>query len=76
MSEQDDRPWSRFVTRRATGDVVEGLVTRALPFGTLVEIDGVSGLVPGPGPAEPGSRIPVRVTTIDVARRRFAAERA
>jgi ribosomal protein S1 len=71
--------WSRFVAGRSAGELVDALVLRVLPFGSLVEIDGVAGLLPrsaaDPAP-EAGSRLPIRVTTIDVTRRRFTAEAA
>jgi small subunit ribosomal protein S1 len=74
--------WSRFVAGHATGPVVDGLISAVLPFGAFVEVDGVTGLLPQsawsqrpgwPSQLKVGSRIPVRVTTIDVTRRRFAA---
>lgn len=78
MSEQISQAvWNRFVARRSTDDVANGLVVKLLPFGAFVEIDGVTGLLRSDSaqPA-PGGRVAVRVTTIDAARRRFAAETA
>lgn len=58
------------------GEVVDGVVGTVLPFGAFVEIGRVTGLPPKSAWSqrpEAGSRILVRVTTIDVTRRRFAA---
>jgi hypothetical protein len=57
MSEQiSPAVWNRFVPRRSTGDVANGLVVKVLPFGAFVEIDGVTGLLRSDS-AQPASRV-------------------
>ncbi|VXB85683.1 conserved hypothetical protein [Microbacterium sp. 8M] len=56
-----------------TGDMITATVTKTLPFGVLVEFADVPGLVRGTQ-CEPGSRLSLRVTDVDDALRRFAAE--
>lgn len=69
--------WDRFSIQRSAGDVVEAVVVKALPFGALVEIDGVTGLAtPASRAFTPGAQVRLRVATIDAAQRRFAAETA
>jgi len=36
--------WQDFLARRRVGDVIEGVLTKELPFGSLVESDGFTGL--------------------------------
>jgi hypothetical protein len=36
--------WQDFVTRHDVGDVIEGVVTAQVPFGSFVESDGCTGL--------------------------------
>jgi len=57
------------------GDTITATVTKALPFGVLVECADVPGLVRGAHEA-PGTRLSLRVVKVDEARRRFAAEPA
>jgi hypothetical protein len=54
------------------GDEVTVTVTKAVPFGVLVEYAGVPGLVRRVQ-AEPGADLRVRVVEYDVAERRFSA---
>ncbi|MEQ0557638.1 S1 RNA-binding domain-containing protein [Amycolatopsis sp. NEAU-NG30] len=70
-------PWSEFVTAHAEGGVLDGVVARVLPFGAFVEVaDGIEGLlVTNPVPAA-GTRLPVRIESIDVERRRFSLVKA
>ncbi|MDQ4212482.1 hypothetical protein [Microbacterium capsulatum] len=55
------------------GDVISAVVTKALPFGVLVEYAGVPGLARGVQ-AEPGVALDVRVLEFDATLRRFSAE--
>jgi small subunit ribosomal protein S1 len=68
--------WTNFVTAHAGGGVLDGRVVKVLPFGALVEVaEGIQGLLPrSTWSAEPqaGSRIPVRIDTLDVQRRRMS----
>jgi small subunit ribosomal protein S1 len=36
--------WQEFLARHHVGDVIEGVVTKELPFGSFVESDGFTGL--------------------------------
>lgn len=56
------------------GDVVDGRVTRVVPFGALVAVGGVSGLPVGPVAATAGTTLPVRVVEVDHSRGRVAVE--
>jgi ribosomal protein S1 len=76
MSRPDQDDWTAFVTRHATGGVLDGRVTTVMPFGAFVAVaDGIEGLLPRPAwsaEPEPGSTIPVRIAAIDVERRRVS----
>jgi hypothetical protein len=70
MSEQ----FARFLARRSVGDVVDGEVVAAMPFGAFVRVDDVDGFLPEkPAPAV-GAPVRVRVVAIDAAQERFAVE--
>jgi len=52
--------WQDFLARHQVGDVIEGVVTDQVPFGSFVESEGVTGLAPGQSwPA--GTRVSVRI---------------
>jgi ribosomal protein S1 len=75
--------WPGFVSRYRTGDVVDGTVTKLLPFGAFVEVaDGVVGLLTGDavstGDARPqvGARIAVRIREFDSDRHRVSLRAA
>jgi hypothetical protein len=36
--------WQEFVARHQPGDVIEGVVTKEMPFGSFVESEGFTGL--------------------------------
>ena len=55
------------------GDAITGIVTKRLPFGVLVESNGMPGLVRGIQ-QEPGSPVRLRVTAFDADHGRFAAD--
>lgn len=59
----------------SAGDVVTATVTKALPFGVLVEYANVPGLAKGVV-GEPGAVLTLRVLEFDAAERRFSAELA
>ena len=63
-------PWSSF----AVGDVVEGRVSRVLPFGAFVRVGRVDGLLTTQQPPPVGAAVRVRVVAIDAERERFAVE--
>ncbi len=68
--------WREFMASHADGGVLDGVVTRVLPFGAFVEVaQGLEGLLPtvgGPGPLEAGSAVAVRIDKLDVQNRRFS----
>ena len=56
--------WQDFLARHQVGDVIEGVVTDQVPFGSFVESEGVTGLAPGQSwPA--GTRVSVRILALD-----------
>ena len=69
--------WQEFVAAHAEGGVLDGVVTRVLPFGAFVEVaDGIHGLLVTDVVPPAGTRLPVRIEQIDVERRRFSLEKA
>jgi ribosomal protein S1 len=63
--------WQDFLARHKVGDVIEGVVTKELPFGSFVESDGCTGLAPQQSwPA--GTRVSVRILAIDPENQRFS----
>jgi len=70
-------PWQEFVAAHTEGGVLDGVVSRALPFGAFVEVaPGVHGLLVTERVPAPGSRVTVRIEAIDVERRRFSLVQA
>ncbi|MEX0706283.1 MAG: 30S ribosomal protein S1, partial [Nitriliruptoraceae bacterium] len=80
---QED-PWQRFAREHDTGEVVDGEVTKLVPFGAFVKVaDGIEGLVHISELAERhvevpeavvnvGDKIEVKVIDIDTVRRRIS----
>jgi small subunit ribosomal protein S1 len=63
--------WQEFLARHQVGDVIEGVVTKQLPFGSFVESEGFTGLAHEQ--AWPvGSRVSVRILAIDTEKQRFS----
>jgi ribosomal protein S1 len=63
--------WQDFLARHKVGDVIEGLVTKELPFGSFVESDGFTGLAHQQSwPV--GTRVSVRILAIDQENQRFS----
>lgn len=63
--------WQDFIARHPVGDVIEGVVTKQVPFGSFVESEGFTGLAHGQSwPA--GSRVSVRILAIDPGQQRFS----
>ncbi|CAN5535203.1 hypothetical protein BH24ACT26_BH24ACT26_22550 [soil metagenome] len=83
---QED-PWRQFARQHEVGDVIEGRVTKLVPFGAFVEVDdAIEGLVHISELAERHveraedevrvhDRIPVRIIDIDLDRRRISLSR-
>jgi len=72
--------WNDFAGQHGVGDVLNGRVVKVLPFGALVEVEGVNGLLrdgavwparPQLAPAE-GSTIPVRIESMDADNQRVS----
>jgi small subunit ribosomal protein S1 len=80
---QED-PWQKFAREHAVGEVVEGEVTKLVPFGSFVKVaDGIEGLVHISELADRhvevpeavvnvGDKIEVKVIDIDTVRRRIS----
>jgi small subunit ribosomal protein S1 len=80
---QED-PWQRFAREHAVGEIVEGEVTKLVPFGSFVKVaDGIEGLVHISELADRhvevpeavvnvGDKIDVKVIDIDTVRRRIS----
>jgi small subunit ribosomal protein S1 len=80
---QED-PWKEFERRYSAGEIIEGEVTKTVPFGAFVRVaEGIEGLVHISELAEEhvesadqivqvGDRVRVRVVEVDVARRRVS----
>jgi small subunit ribosomal protein S1 len=67
--------WDDFVARHSVGDVVDGLVTRRLPFGAFVTVHGdIPGLLKTRSCPAVGSTLSMRVKELDGANRRIAFE--
>lgn len=63
--------WQEFLTRHHVGDVIEGVVTQEVPFGSFVESDGFTGLAYQQSwPV--GTRVSVRILDIDPENQRFS----
>lgn len=63
--------WQEFLARHRVGDVVEGVVTRQMPFGTFVEADGFTGLAHQQSwPV--GTHVSVKILAIDAEKQRFS----
>ena len=46
MKQTQEDPWEQFSSQNEVGDIVEGVVTKTVPFGAFVSVgDGVEGLV-------------------------------
>ena len=63
--------WQDLLARHQVGDVVEGVVTKQVPFGSFVESEGFNGLAhQQPWPV--GARVSVRILAIDSENQRFS----
>jgi small subunit ribosomal protein S1 len=63
--------WQEFIARHQPGDVIEGVVTSQVPFGSFVESEGCTGLAHQQSwPA--GTRVSVRILAIDPDNQRFS----
>jgi ribosomal protein S1 len=63
--------WQDFLDRHHVGDVIEGVVTTQVPFGSFVESDGFTGLAHQQSwPV--GTRVSVKILAIDPENQRFS----
>jgi small subunit ribosomal protein S1 len=63
--------WQQFLARHQVGDVIEGVVTKEVPFGSFVESEGFTGLAHQQSwPV--GTRVSVRILAIDAEQQRFS----
>jgi ribosomal protein S1 len=63
--------WQDFIARHQVGDVIDGVVTKQVPFGSFVESEGFTGLAPQQSwPV--GARVSVRILAIDSEKQRFS----
>lgn len=63
--------WQDFLARHHVGDVIEGVVTKQVPFGSFVEADGFTGLAHQQSwPV--GARVSVKILDIDPEMQRFS----
>ncbi|MCW2939180.1 MAG: hypothetical protein JWN00_2165 [Actinomycetia bacterium] len=63
--------WQDFLARHQVGDVIEGVVTKEVPFGSFVESGGFTGLAHQQSwPV--GTRVSVRILAIDSENQRFS----
>jgi ribosomal protein S1 len=63
--------WQDFLARHQVGDVIEGVVTKQVPFGSFVESDGFTGLAHQQSwPA--GTLVSVKILAIDTEHQRFS----
>lgn len=63
--------WQEFIARHRIGDVIDGVVTAQMPFGSFVEYDGVTGLAHQQSwPV--GARVSVKILAIDPENQRFS----
>jgi small subunit ribosomal protein S1 len=63
--------WQEFVARHQPGDVIEGVVTRQVPFGSFVESQGCTGLAHQQFWSA-GTRVSARILAIDPDNQRFS----
>jgi small subunit ribosomal protein S1 len=63
--------WQDFLAHHQVGDVIEGVVTKQVPFGSFVESDGFTGLARQQSwPV--GTRVSVKILAIDHENQRFS----
>jgi ribosomal protein S1 len=63
--------WQEFLARHQIGDVIDGVVTKEVPFGSFVESGGVTGLAYQQSwPV--GTSVSVRILDIDAENQRFS----
>ena len=67
--------WQEFLARHQVGDVIEGVVTQQMPFGSFVAAGGFTGLAPQQfWPVD--TRVSVKILAIDAEKQRFSLAEA
>ena len=67
--------WQNFLVGHHVGDVIEGVVTKQVPFGSFVESEGFTGLAHSQSwPV--GALVSVRILAIDSENQRFSVAAA
>jgi ribosomal protein S1 len=63
--------WQDFLDRHQVGDVIDGVVTKQVPFGSFVEAEGFTGLAhKQEWPV--GAQVRVKILAIDSESHRFS----
>jgi ribosomal protein S1 len=63
--------WQDFLDRHQVGDLIEGVVTKQVPFGSFVESEGFTGLAHQQDwPV--GTQVRVKILAIDPEAQRFS----
>jgi ribosomal protein S1 len=58
--------WENFAARHGVGDLVDGQISKMVPFGALIELtDGIPGLLVTEARHEAGSQVSMRIKDID-----------
>ena len=68
--------WNEFTAGHQVGDVVDGTVSKVLPFGAFVRVAGFDGLLSQVKSVADGEPVRVRILAIDDANKRFSLEMA
>jgi len=63
--------WQDFLAKHQVGDVIDGVVTKQVPFGSFVEYEGCTGLASLQSWAV-GTRVSVKILAIDAENQRFS----
>ena len=64
--------WEDFVARHSVGDLVDGQVTKVLPFGAFIRVaEGFDGLLVGEDRPQLGSTVSVRIADVDHEKHRL-----
>jgi small subunit ribosomal protein S1 len=69
--------WINFISQHTEGDLVQGRVSKVVPFGVFVDIaEGVSGLLVTDNRLQAGATVPVRIKDIDDVKHRVSLAHA
>lgn len=68
--------WNEFLAGHAVGDIVDGTVSKVVPFGAFVRVAGFDGLLPQVKTVADGEQVRVRILAIDEGQQRFSVAMA